>query len=85
MKDIERVVDSFPHPIINPIIRISTYQTLAEVKLKLNANTSSVNLEFVNGQLRLLSLTVIATVYLALEGVSFIPPVNPPQIVIPRV
>ena len=83
MKDIKRIVEVFPHPTIIPIIGIPTYKTLAEVNLQLNSNTASVHLELVNGQLGLLELAVTAPVYLTLADVSFFPPVNPLQVVIP--
>ena len=35
-----------------------------------------------NDQLGLLAITVTAPVYLTLAGVAFVPPVNPPQVVI---
>ena len=43
MKDIESIFKDFPHPIINPVIGISTYETLSEVNLNLNANAASVH------------------------------------------
>ena len=83
MTYIERIVEGFSHLIINLIIIIPTYNTLSEINLRLDANEESVNLELGNLQLVLLALTFTASIYLTLEGVEFVPPVNSPQLVIP--
>ena len=62
MKDIERIVKGFPQPIINRIIGMPTYETLAEVKLEINANAASIHSELVNFQLGIQALTVPAPI-----------------------
>ena len=77
MPDINKIVEGFPHPTITPIIGIPSYETLAEVHIKLNSNAASVHLELVNSALGLLSLTVTLVVYNTLAGVPFIALENP--------
>ena len=38
----EKIIESFPHPTILPIVGQSTYESIAEVHLKLNTNAASV-------------------------------------------
>ena len=82
MTDIERIVEGFSHLIINLIIIIPTYNTLAEINLRLDANEESVNSELGHFQLGLLALTFTASIYMILEGVAFVPPLNPLQVLI---
>ena len=75
----EKIVESFPHPTILPIIGQPNYETIAEVHLKLNANAASVHSHRGNGQLGLLYLTLKPEVYNTLSDVAFEPPANPGQ------
>ena len=58
---------------------IRTYETIAEVHIKLNLNAASVRLELGNCALGLIALTVTPAVYNTLAGVPFVSPVNPGQ------
>ena len=60
---IEKIVDSFPFPTIPPIVGTPTYNTIAEVNLKLNSNSASVQSNLGCGTLGLLQLTVSPAVY----------------------
>ena len=85
MPDIDKIVEGFPHPTITPIIGIPTYESLAEIYIKLNSNAASVHSELGNGALGLLALTVKPAVYATLAGVRFVAPTNPGQtFVIPQ-
>ena len=74
---INKIVDSFPFPTIPPIVWTSTYNTIAEVNLKLNLNSASVQYNIGCGTLGLLQLTVSPAVYNTLSYNAFIVPVNP--------
>ena len=71
------IIESFPHPTIMPIVGQPTYETLAEVHLKLNTNAASVQSHLGNGLLGLLYLTVSPAVYNTQSANVFIPPANP--------
>ena len=74
---IDKIVDSFPFPTIPPIVGTPTYNTIADVNLKLNLNAASVQSNLGCGTLDLLQLTVSPTVYNTLLSIAFIVPVNP--------
>src|SRR5687767_1227862 len=75
--DIDQTLENFPHPIINPIIGVPTYSTIAEINLKLNANAASIHSNLGNGALGLLALTVTTEVFNTLSNVLFVAPGNP--------
>ena len=80
-----KVIDSFPHPTIQPIVGQPTYETLAEVHLKFNTNAASVHSHLGNGQLGLLFLTIYPAIYNTQSNIVFVPPANPgPYPVIPQ-
>ena len=81
MPDIDKIVEGFPHPTITLIIGIPSYETIAEVHIKLNSSAESVHSELGNGALGLLALTVTPAVYTTLAGVLFVTPLNPRQII----
>ena len=60
---INKIVDGFPFPTIPPIVGTPTYNTIAEVNLKLNPNAASVQSNLGCGTLGLLQLTVSPAVY----------------------
>ena len=74
---INNIVYGFPFPMIPPIIGTPTYNTIAEVNLKLNSNTASVQYNLSCGTLRLLQLTVSPAVYNTLSVTAYFVPVNP--------
>ena len=39
---IEKIVDGFPFPTINPIVGTPDYKSIADIHLKLNSNAASV-------------------------------------------
>ena len=79
MPDINKIVEGSPHPTINAIIGIPSYESISEIHIKLNSNAASVHFELGNGALVLLALTVTSAVHNTLAGVPFVPPVNPGQ------
>ena len=81
---VDRIVDGFPHPTINPVLGMPTFATIADTNLQLNANAASVHSNLGNGQLGLLSLTVTLVLYQNLAATVFISPTNPgPTPIIP--
>ena len=74
---IDKIVDGFPFPTIPPIVGTPTYNTVAEVNLKLNSNSASVQSNFGCGTLGLLQLTVSPAIYNTLSAITFIVPINP--------
>ena len=74
---IENIVNGFTFPTIPPIVGTPTYNTIAEVNLKLNSKAASVQSNLSCGTLGLLQLTVSPTVYNTLSVPAFFVPVNP--------
>jgi hypothetical protein len=70
---------SYPqgHPTITPLIGIPTYESIAEIKLKLNANATWVHSNLGDGAHGLLALTIDPAVYNTISPVPILPPVNP--------
>ena len=77
---IDNIMDGSPFPTIPPIVGTPTYNTIAEVNLKLNSNSSSVQSNLGCGTLGLLQLTVSPAVYNNLSITPFIVPVNPSSV-----
>ena len=78
------LIEGFPHPTLTPVIGIPTYESLAEVNLKLNANAASVHSNLGDGAHGLLPLTIDPAVYATISNTPFIAPANPgPQPDIP--
>ena len=74
---INNIVDGFSFTTIPPIIGTPTYNTIAEVNLKLNSNSAYFQSNLGCGALGLLQLTVSPAVYNTLLSIPFIVPVNP--------
>ena len=74
---INKIVDGFPFPTIDPIIGTSDYESIADIHLKLNSNVASVQSNLGCGTLGLLFLTVLPAVYVTLSTTTFVLPVNP--------
>ena len=75
--NIDKIMDGFPFPTIPPIVGTPTYNTIAEVNLKLNSNSASVQSKLGCGTLSLLQLSVSLAVYNTLSVTPFFGPVNP--------
>ena len=56
------VIGAFPNPTIDLIIRLSIYETINSINLKLNQNSASVNSNLGDGLNVLLTLTVYIAV-----------------------
>ena len=81
---IEKIVDGFPFPTIDPIIGTTDYESIADFHLKLNSNAVSVQSNLGCGTLGLLFLTVSPAVYTTLSTTVFVLPVNPvPEPIVP--
>ena len=74
---IDKIADGFPFPTIPPIVGTPTYNTIAEVNLKLNSNAVCVQPNLSCGTLGILKLTVSPAVYNILSVTAFVVPVNP--------
>ena len=72
----EHLIESFPHPTIQPIIGRPNYDSIAAFHLKLNANAASIHSNRGNGKLGHLFLTA-PEVCNTLSTATFIPPTNP--------
>ena len=73
---LDKIIKSFPHPTIILIFGQPTYETLAEIHIKLNTNAVSVHSHIGNGQLSLLYLTVLPDVYNTQSAIAFVPPAS---------
>ena len=76
---LEKIVESFPHLTVAPIVGQPSYETIAELQLKLNTHVASIYSHRGNGRLGLLFLTVKPAVYNTQSMVMFDPPTNPGQ------
>ena len=76
---LDKVVELFPHPTVQPIVGQPSYESIAELELKLNTNAASVHSNRGDGKLGLLFLTVKPAVYNTQSMVPFNPPTNPGQ------
>ena len=59
----KKIIESFPHPTIVPIVEQPTYETITKLHLKLNTNAVSIHSNRGNGQLDLIFLTLKLEVY----------------------
>ena len=81
---IEKIVDGFPFPTINPIVGTLDYESIMDIHLKLNSNAASVQSNIGCGTLGLLFLIVSPAVYAIWYTIEFVLPVNPgPELSIP--
>ena len=69
-----KIVEDFLFPHVSPIIGQPTYDSLAEIHLKVNANKASAHSNLGNGLLGLLYLTISPAVYGTLSTEPFIRP-----------
>ena len=60
---IRKIIDSFPHPSIPPIIVQPEYESISGVHLKLNTNAAHIHLNRLNGQLSLIYFTIQPSEY----------------------
>ena len=74
---IAKIVDGFPFPTIPPIVGVPNYESIAELHMKLNSNSASVQSNLGDSTLGLLSLTVSDAVYNTLSNIPFVAPENP--------
>ena len=74
---IEKIVNGFSFPTIDPIIRTPDYESIADIHIKLNLNADSVQSNLGSGTIGLLFLTVLPDVYAIISTITFVPPVNP--------
>ena len=74
---IDKIVDGFPLPTIDPIIGTPEYESIADIHLKVNSNAASVQSHLRCGTFGLLFLTVLPVVYATLSTTSLVLPVNP--------
>ena len=76
---LDKVVELFLHPAVQLIVGQPSYETIAELELKLNTHAASVHSNRGDGKLGLLFLTVKPAVYNTQSTVPFNPPTNPGQ------
>ena len=81
---IEKIVDRFLFPTIDLIIGTPYYESIADIYLKLNSKSASVQSNLGCGTLGLIFLTVSHAVYDTLSTTAFVPLVNTgPKPIIP--
>lgn len=73
----DKTLEAFPHTTIHLIIEQHNYESISEVRLKLNVNAESVQSHGSNGQLGLMFLTVNPEAHNTLSNAEFKPPANP--------
>ena len=67
---------AFLHPILTPITGRPTYQILAAIHLKINANAASVFLNHGDGMHGLLALSVTLMIHFTTTCIVFAPPIK---------
>lgn len=75
--DVDSIVNSFPHPTVDPIQGLPTFATLSKLQRTLSANAAAIHSKLGTGRHGHLALTVSANTYLAETGALWRPPVNP--------
>ena len=82
---LDKIIESFPYPMILTIIDQPYYKTLAEIHIKINTNAALVHYQLGNDQLVLLYLTVLPDVYNTQSAITFVPLANMvPSLTIPN-
>ena len=82
---LDKIIESFPYPMILTIIDQPYYKTLAEIHIKINTNAALVHYQLGNDQLVLLYLTVLPDVYNTQSAIIFVPIANMvPSLTIPN-
>ena len=74
---VDKLVESFPHPVVTPIIWMSTYDTLVDSIYHISYNTVSMQTMLGGGKIRFLVLTFLLMVYATLSSIPFVKPANP--------
>jgi len=72
----DSIISDFSHPVVPPVIGVSTYETIASMHLMLNANDAYVHSNLGNRQLGLLYPTNTPEMYNTHSEVPFEPPNN---------
>ena len=75
--DINKITAGFPHPTVDPIIGLPSYETIKDLQVQLNANTASIFSNIGDGQHGLLLLAVLDAQYNSVSTVPFVQPMNP--------
>ena len=78
--DIDKITVGSPHPTVDPIINMPTYQTIQELHLKLNANAVSIYTNLGGGNHSFLRLTVSEAQYNSVSLIPFVAPTHPSAI-----
>ena len=77
MSSADKIIESFPHPTITPIVGQPAFDMLKTLKLYLSTNTTSVISHLNNGALGLLWFIVSDAVNDTPSRTLFVPPPNP--------
>ena len=73
----DKLIESFPHPTMPPVLGLPTYKTIAPVHLKLNDIAASTHFKRGHGKIGHLILTLQPAVLNTLSTPQFYPPTNP--------
>ena len=76
-QDTDKITADFPHPTVDPILGLSTYATIKELHVQLNANAASIFTNLGDGQHGYFRLTVSDAQFSSVSAVPFVAPVNP--------
>ena len=68
---IDKIMESFLHPIATPIAVIPTYDTMVDQIYQISYNTASMHMPLSDGKLGFLTLTVYMMVYMTLYTNNF--------------
>ena len=67
----------FPHPTVDPIVGLPSYETIKDLHVQLNVNAASIFSNLGDGQHGLLRLTVSDAQYNYVSTVPFVQTMNP--------
>ena len=73
---VNKIVESFPHPVVTPIFGMLKYNTLFDRIYDISSNVALIQKRLVSSKHSFLALTVSLTVYATLSVTSFTKPAN---------
>ena len=74
--DNDKITTGFPHPAVDLILSLPTYETIKELHIQLNANAASIFANLGDNQHGLLRLTVSNAQFNSVSIVPFVAPAN---------
>ena len=74
---VDKLVESFPHPVVTPIVGMPAYKTLVDKIYQISSKVALMQTKIGGGKLGFFALTVSTTVYATLSATTSAKPANP--------